>query len=198
MKVDFDHLFKILVIGDSGVGKSSLISKLCNGKMQDSYVSTIGVDFNVKTMIVDGKIIKLQIWDTAGQERFKSVTTSYYRGAIGVLIVYDINDKRSFDNIKNWLREVNIHASENICKFVIGNKKDKIHREIHISDAIDLAKDIGAKYYETSAKTGGNIEEIFRSVCGNIYVDRIEEKKNISREIDITCGNGINKKSCCT
>lgn len=194
---EFDYLLKILVIGDSGVGKSSIISKLCHGKMQDSYISTIGVDFNIKTITIDSKIFKLQIWDTAGQERFRAVTTSYYRGAIGVLMVFDVSDKISFDNIKIWMNEINNHAGENICKFLVGNKNDVKCRQVTSADAIEYADKIGCVYHETSAKIGNNIDSIFKEICSSIYKERICEKQDIEKEVVITCGDSIDKKSCC-
>ena len=124
MGEDYDYLFKILLIGDSGVGKSCLLLKYTDGIYADSYISTIGVDFKIKTEAIDGKTIKLQIWDTAGQERFRTITTAYYRGAMGILLVYDVSDEQSFTNVRNWMRQIDQNAAENVTRILIGNKCD--------------------------------------------------------------------------
>ena len=107
-----------------GVGKSCLLLRFADDTYTDSYISTIGVDFKIRTVDLDTKTIKLQIWDTAGQERFRTITSSYYRGAHGIIIVYDITDKESFDNVRQWLFEIDRYASENVCKLLVGNKSD--------------------------------------------------------------------------
>ncbi|KAL0401006.1 UNVERIFIED_CONTAM: Ras-related protein RIC1 [Sesamum latifolium] len=119
-----DYLFKLLLIGDSGVGKSCLLLRFADDSYLDSYISTIGVDFKIRTVEQDGKTIKLQIWDTAGQERFRTITSSYYRGAHGIIIVYDVTDQESFNNVKQWLNEIDRYASENVNKLLVGNKCD--------------------------------------------------------------------------
>eukprot|EP00252_Welwitschia_mirabilis_P002287 TRINITY_DN1219_c0_g1_i4.p1 TRINITY_DN1219_c0_g1~~TRINITY_DN1219_c0_g1_i4.p1 ORF type:complete len:139 (+),score=26.97 TRINITY_DN1219_c0_g1_i4:57-473(+) len=124
MATDFDYLFKILLVGDSAVGKSCLLLRFTEDSYAESYVSTIGVDFKIKTIELDGKTIKFQIWDTAGQERFKTVTSSYYRGAHGIIIVYDITDIDSFDHVKNWLSEIERYTKDGVDKILVGNKCD--------------------------------------------------------------------------
>mmetsp|Transcript_18964 Transcript_18964/g.21787 ORF Transcript_18964/g.21787 Transcript_18964/m.21787 type:complete len:123 (-) Transcript_18964:275-643(-) len=122
MNPDYDYLFKILLIGNSGVGKSSLLLRFADDTFTDNFMPTIGVDFKIRTLEVDGKTIKLQIWDTAGQERFKTITSSYYKGAHGIIVVYDITDKESFKNIDTWMNEVEKHASDNVSRILCGNK----------------------------------------------------------------------------
>ncbi|CAN6580549.1 unnamed protein product [Malus baccata var. baccata] len=124
MTPEYDYLFKLLLIGDSGVGKSCLLLRFADDSYLDSYISTIGVDFKIRTVEQDGKTIKLQIWDTAGQERFRTITSSYYRGAHGIIVVYDVTDQESFNNVKQWLNEIDRYASENVNKLLVGNKCD--------------------------------------------------------------------------
>ena len=134
---EYDYLFKLLLIGNSSVGKSSLLFRFVENVWDDSFVPTIGVDFKLKTLEVNGKKVKLQIWDTAGQERFKNITASYYRGGNGVLVVYDITERESFDNLTSWLIEIEKNANKNVYKLLIGNKcdlEDKRKEKIGIGD----------------------------------------------------------------
>ena len=125
----YDLLFKLLLIGDSGVGKTCILFRFSDDMFNTTFISTIGIDFKLKTIHLNGKLIKLQIWDTAGQERFHTITTAYYRGALGVMMVYDVTDKKSFDDIINWLRAIKEHANPNVEKMIIGNKLPVIHRQ---------------------------------------------------------------------
>jgi small GTP-binding protein len=119
-----DYLFKVLLIGDSGVGKSCLLLRFSDDTYTDSFISTIGVDFKIRTVEIDGRTAKLQIWDTAGQERFRTITSSYYRGAHGIIVVYDVSDAESFSNVRTWLQEIEKYASDNVCRLLVGNKCD--------------------------------------------------------------------------
>ena len=124
MQTEYDYLFKVLLIGNSGVGKSSLLLRFADDVFNDNFMPTIGVDFKIRTIDVDQKTIKLQIWDTAGQERFKTITSSYYKGAHGIIVTYDITDRESFSKVSEWMSEVDKHASENISRILVGDKKD--------------------------------------------------------------------------
>ena len=162
MSTDYDHLFKLLLIGDSGVGKSCLLLRFADDTYTESYISTIGVDFKIRTLDLDGKTIKLQIWDTAGQERFRTITSSYYRGAHGIIIVYDVTDADSFSNVKTWLSEIDKFASENVNKLLVGNKCDLTQKKVvDTSTAKEFAESIGIPFLETSAKNSTNVEEAF-------------------------------------
>merc|ERR1711896_11775 len=121
---EYDFLFKLLLIGDSGVGKSCLLLRFADDTYTETYISTIGVDFKIRTVEMEGKVIKLQIWDTAGQERFRTITTSYFRGAQGILLVYDVTDRGSFNSIRNWVGQIQQHADVHVNKILIGNKCD--------------------------------------------------------------------------
>ena len=124
MKRDYDHLFKLVLIGDSGTGKSCLLLRFADDAFTDSYITTIGVDFRFKTIPVEQKTVKLQIWDTAGQERFRTITSAYYRGADGIILVYDICDRESFAHVEDWLNEVNRYVNASTSKILLGNKCD--------------------------------------------------------------------------
>jgi len=166
---EYDFLFKLLLIGDSGVGKSCLLLRFADDTYTESYISTIGVDFKIRTIELDGKTIKLQIWDTAGQERFRTITSSYYRGAHGIIIVYDITDRDSFDNVKQWLNEIDRYACENVNKLLVGNKSDlESKRQVDFEEAKAFADERGIPFLETSAKNATNVEKAFMTMAGEI------------------------------
>jgi Ras-related protein Rab-8A len=165
----YDHLIKLLVIGDSGVGKSCLLLRFCDDSFTPSFISTIGIDFKIRTVELDGKRVKLQIWDTAGQERFRTITTAYYRGAMGIALVYDVTDERSFNNIRNWLRNIDEYASEDVDRILIGNKCDAVERRVVDRErGAELAREYGLKFVETSAKTSVNVDEAFFSLARDV------------------------------
>ncbi|KAJ4460008.1 putative Ras-related protein Rab-1A [Paratrimastix pyriformis] len=166
---DYDHLFKLLLIGDSAVGKSCLLLRFADETYTDSYISTIGVDFKIRTIELDGKVVKLQIWDTAGQERFRTITSSYYRGAQGIIIVYDVTDSESFNDVQLWLNEIDRYASENVCKLLVGNKADMVtKRQVEAAQAQEFAERHSIPLIETSAKTGVNVEKAFLRIAAEI------------------------------
>ena len=168
MQADYDYLFKILLIGDSGVGKSCLLNRFTEDIFSENYISTIGVDFKIRTLDIDSKTIKLQIWDTAGQERFRVITSAYYRGAHGIILVYDVTSEMSFKNLSYWLDETAKFASENINKLIVGNKCDVVKREVEFITAKEFAENLNISYLETSAKTGTNVSQIFRDIAYNL------------------------------
>uniref|UniRef100_A0A8C1IA84 small monomeric GTPase n=1 Tax=Cyprinus carpio TaxID=7962 RepID=A0A8C1IA84_CYPCA len=161
MAKTYDYLFKLLLIGDSGVGKTCLLFRFSEDAFNTTFISTIGIDFKIRTIELDGKKIKLQIWDTAGQERFRTITTAYYRGAMGIMLVYDITNEKSFDNIKNWIRNIEEHASSDVERMILGNKCDmNDKRQVSKERGEKLAIDYGIKFLETSAKSSTNVEEV--------------------------------------
>ncbi|KAJ2367240.1 GTP-binding protein [Coemansia sp. RSA 2611] len=165
----YDYLMKLLLIGDSGVGKSCVLLRFSDDSFTPSFITTIGIDFKIRTIELDGKRIKLQIWDTAGQERFRTITTAYYRGAMGILLVYDVTDERSFNNIENWYKNVEHYASEGVNKILIGNKCDiEGSRAVSKESGQKLADELGIKFLETSAKSNTNVDEAFITLARDI------------------------------
>lgn len=166
MNPEYDYLFKLLLIGDSGVGKSCLLLRFADDTYTESYISTIGVDFKIRTIDLDGKSVKLQIWDTAGQERFRTITSSYYRGAHGIIIVYDVTDQESFNNVKQWLHEIDRYACENVNKLLVGNKSDLTSKKVVSTEtAKEFATSLGIDFLETSAKNASNVELAFTNMA---------------------------------
>jgi len=144
----YDYLIKLLMIGDSGVGKSCLLLRFSDDSFTTSFITTIGIDFKIKTVEIEGKRVKLQIWDTAGQEIFRTITTAYYRGAMCILLVYDITDEQSFLNIRNWIRNIEQHASDSVQKILIGNKCDMLEDRVIATDrGQELADEYGIKFF---------------------------------------------------
>ncbi|CAD7674816.1 unnamed protein product [Nyctereutes procyonoides] len=167
----YDHLFKLLLIGDSGVGKTCLIIRFAEDSFNNTYISTIGIDFKIRTVDVEGKKIKLQVWDTAGQERFKTITTAYYRGAMGIILVYDITDEKSFENIQNWMKSIKENASAGVERLLLGNKCDmEAKRKVQKEQAIKLAREHGIRFFETSAKSSTNVDEVSHSLCPHLLL----------------------------
>ena len=166
---DYDYLFKLLLIGNSAVGKSSLLLRFSDNVYNDTFLPTIGVDFKIRTFDLDSKTVKLQIWDTAGQERFKTITSSYYKGAHGIIMTYDITDKQSFRDVENWLAEVEKHANEKVNKLLVGNKCDlENQRQVSYEEGKAYADQLGIKFIETSAKNSVNVDNAFFTMANEI------------------------------
>ncbi|KAK6184636.1 ras-related protein Rab-8B [Patella vulgata] len=169
MAKTYDYLFKLLLIGDSGVGKTCLLFRFSEDAFNSTFISTIGIDFKIRTIELDGKKIKLQIWDTAGQERFRTITTAYYRGAMGIMLVYDITSEKSFENIRNWIRNIEEHASKDVEKMILANKCDmNDRRQVSKERGENLAVEHGIKFMETSAKASINVDEAFFTLARDI------------------------------
>merc|ERR1712183_1159691 len=198
----YDYLFKLLLIGDSGVGKTCVLFRFSEDQFNSTFISTIGIDFKIRTIELDGKKVKLQIWDTAGQERFRTITTAYYRGAMGIMLVYDITNMKSFENIKNWIRNIEEHASGDVEKMILGNKKDMEEKRVVAEEKGQmLAMEYNIKFLETSAKEGDNIEKAFFTMAKDIKTKMENKMDNSSKNkgIDINRSgkkNGILNKWC--
>jgi Ras-related protein Rab-4B len=170
----YDYLFKFLIIGSAGVGKSCILHQFMENKFKNDAHHTIGVEFGSKIVNISGKSIKLQIWDTAGQERFRSVTRSYYRGAAGALLVYDITSRETYNTLTTWLTDARTLASPNICIILLGNKKDlDADREVTFLEASRFAQENELMFLETSAASGENVEEAFLK-CSRSILTKIE------------------------
>jgi len=165
----YEYIFKYIIIGDMGVGKSCILHKFIENKFVPDTPHTIGVEFGTRIIEVNAKKVKLQIWDTAGQERFRAVTRSYYRGAAGALLVYDITRRATFNHLTSWLTDARYFTNPNTVIMLIGNKRDLSQREVTYEEAEAFAKENGLIFLESSAKTGENVEEAFLKTSSLIY-----------------------------
>ncbi|KAK2384590.1 Ras-related protein Rab-11A [Trifolium repens] len=182
-----DYVFKVVLIGDSAVGKSQILARFSRNEFSLDSKSTIGVEFQTRTLVIDHKTVKAQIWDTAGQERYRAVTSAYYRGAVGAMLVYDITKRQTFDHIPRWLEELRNHADKNIVIILVGNKSDlENQRDVPTEDAKEFAEKEGLFFLETSALQATNVEASFMTVLTEIY--NIVNKKNLAA--DESQGNG--------
>lgn len=167
---DYEYLYKIVLIGDSGVGKSNLLSRFTRDEFNLESRSTIGVEFATRTLEIDGKRVKAQIWDTAGQERYRAITSAYYRGAVGALIVYDISKTESYESVSRWLKELKEHADANIVIELVGNKSDLDHlRAVPTDEAKNFANENNLLFTEASALSSDNVDLSFHQLLKNIY-----------------------------
>ena len=167
---EYTMLFKIVIIGDTYVGKTNILSRYISNEFDPNSNSTIGVELTTKTYNFDNNDVKVQIWDTAGQEKYRSITSSYYKGAQGCLLVYDITKKKSFDNIDKWYSELKSNSDEKIYTMLLGNKSDlEENREVSIEEAEKKAKNFNIAFMETSAYNGNNINKAFSELINNVY-----------------------------
>ena len=190
------NIFKILTIGESGVGKTCILRRFVEDKFLKNHLATIGIDFKTKTLTINNQEIKLKIWDTAGQERFRNITTQYYKGADGIVLVYDVTDEASFDKIKDWMDQILSNTNKDeICLILLGNKCDIEKRSISYEQGKTLANELQVNFFETSAQTGQNIKEAFETLTADIM-----KKKKIggdNNNIDLKKNKKKKDSDCC-
>ncbi|XP_053957940.1 ras-related protein Rab-30 [Anastrepha obliqua] len=201
---DYKFLFKIVLVGNAGVGKTCLVRRFTQGLFPPGQGATIGVDFMIKTVEVEGEKIKLQIWDTAGQERFRSITQSYYRSAHALILVYDISCQPTFDCLPDWLREIQEYANSKVLKILVGNKTDRDDREIPTQIGEEFAKQHDMYFLETSAKEAENVERLFYEIAAEL-IDQARSKDgtNVNKASVDAIGLGnfgtkATQNSCCS
>ena len=194
-----ESVYKVLLLGDSAVGKTCFLLKYTDKTFQEIHMSTIGLDYRLKNMkLKSGKNIKLQIWDTAGQDRFRAITKNYYKGANGIILIYDVTSSKTYDNVKSWVSQIREEASPNVVVYLCGNKIDMTNeREISPEDGKKLAEEFGFPFIETSAKTGININETFEDLVERIdcIFSKLEKDNGIQKKNKVYKGNS--KNSCC-
>jgi len=200
-KQKFDHMFRILLIGDTAVGKSALLLRFTDGFFEDTFIATIGIDFKTKILNIDGKLVKIQIWDTAGQERFRTITTAYYRTAQGVLMTYDVTSPSSFQSLGHWAEQISMHASENVVRFLVGNKCD-LENKVGPKQTKELSDKLGIPIFETSAKSGKGVNELFEALARKLLQnvapsDEGNEKKGVNLNPTNTGKDAPTSSGCC-
>ena len=211
--VNFDYLFKYIIIGDAAVGKSNLLLRYAHGQFKPEYQLTIGVEFGAKNVQIRNKTYRIQIWDTAGQENFRSITRAYYKNSVCACVVYDITSKKTFESIKSWIEDCRKQCPKTILLVLIGNKVDlENEREVSYEEGADFAKQYEMFFYETSAKTGKNIDDVFIKTTNEIAKkigsgfydlnnDNCGIKQGFSTEtINLGSNNNSNEKNqilCC-
>jgi len=169
-----DVEFKLMMLGDAGVGKTAILKRYCDDTFDAKWINTIGIDFKMKNIEIQDKRVRLQIWDTAGQEKFQALAHSFYRGAAGILLVYDITNSESYEHVEKWMNNISQHGSDDVFVTLIGNKKDITnHRDVSIVKGETLAKQYEIPFYETSAKTNENITEAFTEIAEKVFKKHI-------------------------
>ena len=201
-KTAYDYLMKFIIIGDSGVGKTCFLMRFADDSFTTSHISTIGIDFKIKPITIDGKSIKLQIWDTAGQDRFRTITQTYYKGAMGVILAYDCTDENSFNNVRNWIKQLEAHATPGVCKVLVGNKSDSVNKKVDASKGEALAKEYGMKFFDASAKNNLNVKETFYYLAKEVKdktTPNAVQNANNGVKLDTTSAtkDGGMKGNCC-
>lgn len=198
----YDMIMKLLLVGDSGVGKSCLLLRFVEDKFNPSFITTIGIDFKIRTIESNGKKIKLQVWDTAGQERFRTITTAYYRGAMGIVLIYDVTDSRTFENVENWYLTVTQHANEDAQIFLVGNKcDDEENRQVSKEQGQELASKLNIPFLEASAKSNENVDPIFYELAGIIQEKHVNtegaQTASSAGGVDVSQTPNTFKSNCC-
>ena len=195
----FDLQIKLLMIGDSAVGKTSLLLRYANDTFSSTFITTIGIDFKIKTVDLDGRRVKLQIWDTAGQEQFRTITRSYFRGAQGIVLVYDITDRGTFNSVRSWMAQIADHADAQVNRVLVANKSDnEAERRVSSAEGAALAAEYEVKFLETSAKHDINVSETFTAIAREVVARIPAEGAASTRGATRLSGtSGKKKSSCC-
>lgn len=207
---DYDYLYKIVLVGDSGVGKSNLLTRFTKNEFNYKSSTTIGVEFSTRTVEVQNKKIKAQVWDTAGQERFRAITNAFYRGAVGALLVYDITKHESYTNVENWLKELREHGDSKMVHMLVGNKSDLKHlRAVPTEEAASFAEKNNLSFIEASALDSNNVDTAFENVLKDVFSilnqlqnENKESNSSSSKKVPIKLGgqaanNKSADKKCC-
>lgn len=204
--MSIEPVIKLLVIGDSAVGKSCLLLRFCDDEFTPSFITTVGIDFKIRTIVIDKKKVKLQIWDTAGQERFKTITHAYYRGAMGIMIVYDVTTESSFHSLHSWLKNVEEYAPDvNVTKILVGTKIDLINnRQISKEQGKAFALEIGMSFIEVSSKENVNVDAVFVILASKVMTRMFNGDNNNNNNNTIQLhdssdddGDDNDNKNCC-
>ncbi len=196
-KVNSDFAIKILLLGDSSVGKTCFLKRYTDNTFQDAYLSTIGFDFKFKFITLDnGKTVKVQLWDTAGQERFRTIAKSYYKGAHGIVLIYDVTNRKTYDNIRKWLNQIKDEASNKISIILVANKIDSEERQVSVEEGETLAKASNLPIFEASAKDSINVEESFKFLIEQIN-ENIGDFTPTQTSTQLNSKNKSQKKGCC-
>ena len=190
-----EFIYKILLLGDSSVGKTCFLMRYTDNTFQDIHMSTIGLDYKLKNVqLENGKMVKIQVWDTAGQDRFRSITKNYYKGAHGIILIYDVTEQKSFDNVKNWMAQIKEEVSERVSIVLVGNKiDDEDNRKISTEQGESMAKEYEIMFFECSAKTGQNIDEIFNNLVKKV-VENFSKSSDSGQKLKNKKKKG---KGCC-
>ena len=194
------NLYKILVLGDTSVGKSCLLLRFCDNSFQEAHLTTIGLDFRLKTInLKDDRKVKIQIWDTAGEDRFRSITRNYYKGAKGILLIFDVTEKETFTHVRDWIERIHEESPEGITICLVGNKIDMNEsRVISNEEGKKIADEFKIPYFETSAKSNIGVEEVFTYLVkevDTIYMN--EHKEEVGRKTVLNQKTKNKKKKCC-
>lgn len=203
---EFDYAFKVVMVGDSGVGKTNILSRFTRNEFNVQSKATIGVEFATKPIHMEGNTIKLQIWDTAGQERYRAVTSAYYRGAVGALLVYDITERSTFNKVESWLKELRDHTEDDIVVMLVGNKSDMLNeRTVETDEAEAFSVQHKLLFIETTALDATNVETAFQQIVNDIFRlvsarEKETEKDSLNplgSKVNIHSGDKHCKQKCC-
>ena len=202
---NYEMMFKVVLVGDSFVGKTNIMSKYLKNEFHEDSKATVGVEFGSRQFNIEGHVVKAQIWDTAGQERYKAITSAYYKGAKGAFIVYDITRKESFDNVSKWAEQLKSTADKNLTIIIVGNKTDlEDQRQITSEEGQNKANSLESAFIETSAASGSNLDKAFEMMINEVY-KKCHEEMLAEGDVEIEGGEDINlakkpentKKACC-